>query len=71
VGIKTTPIIVVCVIMIARLEAAEKAHAEERAARLVVDQSLVEERAAQQAVDQSLQASHEANAALTRDLQST
>jgi hypothetical protein len=45
------PIILVCVIMTARLEAAEKAHAEERATRLVADQSLAEERAAQQAVD--------------------
>jgi hypothetical protein len=43
--------------MTARLEATEKALAEERAAWPVVDQSLAVERAAQKAIDHSLRAS--------------
>jgi hypothetical protein len=49
--------IIVCVAMTARLEATEKALAEERAAWPVVDQSLAVERAARQAIDHSLRAS--------------
>jgi hypothetical protein len=51
--------------LIARLEAAEKALSEERAARLATNQFLAKEKAAQLIADQSLRASHEANAALT------
>jgi hypothetical protein len=62
--------IFVYVALTAKLEAAEKALADERAARLIADQSLVNERVTRHAVDQSLQASQEANAALNWDLQS-
>jgi hypothetical protein len=61
----------VYVALTAKLEAVEKALANERAARLITDQSLADVRATRQAVDQSLQASQEANAALNRDLRST
>jgi hypothetical protein len=50
----------------AKLEAADKALAEERAARQIANQSLAEERAARS--NHSLQASQEASAALTQDL---
>jgi hypothetical protein len=56
--------IFVYITLTAKLEAAEKALADERAARLIANQSLADERVARQAVDQSLRASQEANAAL-------
>jgi hypothetical protein len=49
--------IFVYVALTAKLEAAEKVLADERAARLAADQSLAEERAARQVADQSLRAS--------------
>jgi hypothetical protein len=46
-------LILVLVALAARLEAAEKALSEERAARLATNQSLAEEKAAQQIVDRA------------------
>jgi exonuclease VII large subunit len=54
----------------ARLEAAEKALSEERAAQLAAAQSLAEEKPTWQITDQSSRSYQEANAALNWDLQS-
>jgi hypothetical protein len=51
-----------------KLEVAEKALVEERAARQIADQSLAEERVARLVANQSLQPSQKARAALTQDL---
>jgi hypothetical protein len=56
------------VVLTARLEAAEKALSEEKAARLAADRSLAEEKVAQQIADQSRWSSEEAKAALMQGL---
>jgi hypothetical protein len=55
----------------AELATTKKIVSEEKAARLVANQSLAEERATWQIADQPLRASQEANFALNKDLLST
>jgi hypothetical protein len=63
-------LILVLIALADRLEVAEKALSEERAAQLATDQSLDEEKAARKIVDRSSRSYQEANASLNQDLQS-
>jgi hypothetical protein len=63
-------LILVLIALADRLEVAEKALSEERAAQLATNQSLDEEKAARKIVDRSSRSYQVANASLNQDLQS-